>query len=57
MGYNIVDGLRVSAEDIGEDTVKLILFLILLFIVLFNFVNKSFSDNLCLPLGPVDFLT
>ena len=57
MEYDIVDGLGVAAEDVGEDGVEVVLLLVGLFIICLDFINKSFGDDARFPVMPVDLLS
>ena len=57
MEYDIVDGLGVAAEDVGEDGVEVVLLLVGFFVICLHFINKSFGDDARLPVIPVDLLS
>ena len=57
MGYDFVDCLRVSAEDIGEDLVKVVFLRRLGFVVILDLFNKALGDYACAPFIPVDGLS
>ena len=52
--YDFVDGFGVSAEDVSEDLVEVVLLSRLGLIVILDPFNKALGDHASPPFAPVD---
>lgn len=55
--YDFVDGFGVSAEDVSEDLVEVVLLSRLGLIVILDPFNKALGDYASAPFAPVDGLS
>ena len=54
--YNLVDGFRITTENISEDFIKFVFLLGLRFVILFDFINKPRSNYTIFPVFPIYWL-